>query len=207
MLAGKAREMGLGSVSEMPIADARDAALDARKLVRGGIDPIEHKRARKAAQRLGRDEHVSRGRGALHPLAQGWLEKPEACGAIALDVGDLCSSGSRRHAGNIGGYGRGDARAGADLDGKAGDRDPRARSHRGGSGLREGAGLAEWREPGAMAWASWEPTARAGQDRACRTSCRAALGGDGRVHGGAAQAARHCGAGTAIRHPDGGAGR
>lgn len=44
MLAGKAREMGLGPYPEVGLADAREKALDARRLVKNGVDPIEAKR-------------------------------------------------------------------------------------------------------------------------------------------------------------------
>lgn len=37
--------MGLGPDSLVSLADARDAAIDARRLLRKGIDPIEHRRA------------------------------------------------------------------------------------------------------------------------------------------------------------------
>jgi integrase len=48
---GKAREMGLGSLNDMGLADARVAAEDARKRLRNGLDPIAHRRNEKAAQR------------------------------------------------------------------------------------------------------------------------------------------------------------
>ena len=40
MSQGKAREMGLGSFPEVGLADAREKALAARKLVKDGVDPI-----------------------------------------------------------------------------------------------------------------------------------------------------------------------
>jgi len=49
-IAGKPREMGLGSVLDVALADARVDADAARKLVRKGLDPIEEKKlARKEA--------------------------------------------------------------------------------------------------------------------------------------------------------------
>jgi integrase len=42
--AGKGHWMGLGPDSLVSLADARDAAIDARRLLRKGIDPIEHRR-------------------------------------------------------------------------------------------------------------------------------------------------------------------
>jgi integrase len=46
--AGKGHWMGLGPDSLVSLATARDAAIDARRLLRQGIDPIEAKRAAKA---------------------------------------------------------------------------------------------------------------------------------------------------------------
>jgi integrase len=56
MMAGRARKMGLGPVSVrsgdklITLAEARSMATDARNLVSRGIDPIEERAARKAAQ-------------------------------------------------------------------------------------------------------------------------------------------------------------
>jgi integrase len=56
MMAGRARKMGLGPVSVKPndklvsLAEARKLATDARNLARQGIDPIDERTARKAAQ-------------------------------------------------------------------------------------------------------------------------------------------------------------
>jgi integrase len=44
MVEGKAREMGLGSPGSVSLAEARDAAQEARKLLRTGVDPIDRKR-------------------------------------------------------------------------------------------------------------------------------------------------------------------
>jgi integrase len=41
--AGRAREMGLGSIHDLTLAKARDAARDARELLLAGVDPIESK--------------------------------------------------------------------------------------------------------------------------------------------------------------------
>lgn len=56
-LAGKAREMGLGSVSTFTLQDARDRAQAARKLLADGVDPIDAKRD---AQQQARMEASSR---------------------------------------------------------------------------------------------------------------------------------------------------
>jgi integrase len=49
---GKVREMGLGPVRDVTLAEAREAAREARRLRRAGADPIDAKRERKAAARL-----------------------------------------------------------------------------------------------------------------------------------------------------------
>jgi integrase len=52
MLSGVPRYMGLGPCSEVSLADAREKARKARDELREGIDPIEARKARKAARRL-----------------------------------------------------------------------------------------------------------------------------------------------------------
>jgi integrase len=47
-IAGKAREMGLGAFPDVPLADARERAADARRQVSAGVDPIEARKAAKA---------------------------------------------------------------------------------------------------------------------------------------------------------------
>ena len=49
-LHGKARWMGLGALTDVSLAEAREAAMAARKLVRQSVDPIEARRARRAEQ-------------------------------------------------------------------------------------------------------------------------------------------------------------
>jgi len=49
MVAGKRREMGLGSFPTVTLAGAREAARLARAKIESGIDPIEEKRAQKSA--------------------------------------------------------------------------------------------------------------------------------------------------------------
>ena len=51
LLHGHARKMGLGSVDTLSLAEARDEALECRKMVRAKIDPIETRmKQRQAAQ-------------------------------------------------------------------------------------------------------------------------------------------------------------
>jgi integrase len=49
---GKVREMGLGPIRDVSLAEAREAAREARRLRRTGTDPIDAKRERKVAARL-----------------------------------------------------------------------------------------------------------------------------------------------------------
>ena len=49
-LRGRARWMGLGTVTDVSLADARDAAQAARQHVRAGRDPLDAKRAREAEE-------------------------------------------------------------------------------------------------------------------------------------------------------------
>lgn len=46
----KRREMGLGGVDTLSLAEARDACAEQRKILKQGIDPIEHRKARQAAE-------------------------------------------------------------------------------------------------------------------------------------------------------------
>jgi integrase len=48
----KERFMGLGPVDDVSLSDARDAAQDARNLLRQGIDPIEHRNTQRAAAKV-----------------------------------------------------------------------------------------------------------------------------------------------------------
>ena len=44
-MGGKQREMGLGAVSEVKLTEAREKAEEAKRLIKGGIDPIEDRQA------------------------------------------------------------------------------------------------------------------------------------------------------------------
>lgn len=51
MIQGKARVMGLGPVSDVSLEQARKLALDARGVLRSGLDPLEHRAAKRATER------------------------------------------------------------------------------------------------------------------------------------------------------------
>src|SRR5882672_6883499 len=48
---GRERRMGLGAYPDVTLADARQAATNARKLRQEGIDPIDHRGTQRATQR------------------------------------------------------------------------------------------------------------------------------------------------------------
>ena len=52
VIKGRERQMGLGSVDEVGLADARDRAAECRKLRESGIDPIEYRKAAQVQEAL-----------------------------------------------------------------------------------------------------------------------------------------------------------
>jgi integrase len=53
ILHGSAHWMGLGSIELVPMHDAREAVTDARRLLRKGVDPLQHKRLNGSARGSG----------------------------------------------------------------------------------------------------------------------------------------------------------
>ena len=51
-MGGRRRDMGLGSLDLVSLADANDGAREARRQARAGVDPIEARKAARASQRL-----------------------------------------------------------------------------------------------------------------------------------------------------------
>src|SRR5262245_7303153 len=49
---GKTRDMGLGALAAVTLADAREAAAECRRLRQKGIDPIEERKAARADAKL-----------------------------------------------------------------------------------------------------------------------------------------------------------
>ena len=49
---GKARAMGLGPLDLVPLADARERAREARRLILDGVDPIDARHAQRVQRRL-----------------------------------------------------------------------------------------------------------------------------------------------------------
>lgn len=64
----KSREMGLGSAADISLAKARDLAVDARRLLADGVDPIEDRRISKERAEV---EALEAERAALDPVLFG----------------------------------------------------------------------------------------------------------------------------------------
>jgi integrase len=74
--AGKAREMGLGSLADVGLADAKDAAakLNARLLLEPGFDPLEEKRAAKAQALTTAKTKAENDKNTFESVAREWYE-------------------------------------------------------------------------------------------------------------------------------------
>jgi hypothetical protein len=141
MISGKAREMGLGSLDDVGLADARERAREARQLRREGVDPIEAARAKKAARQVEAATAMTFAQCAeryIQAHRDGWKNLKHAKqwqatlhAFVYPAIGVAARRGGRRCAGDDG--------ARANLDDKAPNRIPRPRSHRGGARLGDGA--------------------------------------------------------------------
>ena len=92
MVAGKARVIGLGSVQNVSLAEAREKAARLRKVAKEGGDP--------RAERDGGTEHAppsfaEAARKVFEEHNAAW-KKPEAPAAVDQHLGGLCLSGDRR---------------------------------------------------------------------------------------------------------------
>ena len=145
--------MGLGSCITVSLAEARERALECRKLREKDIDPID---AREAARRQAAIEQVkalkfkdaAAAYMAAHRVA--WkndkhaAQWPATLTTIRLsDHRRVAVTPDRHHAGHEGDR--------ADLVGKAGDRQPAARPHRNRARLGDRARLSPWRKSGTLA--------------------------------------------------------
>jgi len=79
-LHGKAREMGLGALVDLPLAEAREAATACRRLLRDGIDPIEHRKAARVEAMTKANAHTFREVAARYIAshAAGWRNAKHA---------------------------------------------------------------------------------------------------------------------------------
>ena len=72
MLRRRSRDMGLGGVDVVSLAEAREKALESRKLVKAGVDPIEARNAERARQAV--DAATSR---SFRECAEKYIESHE----------------------------------------------------------------------------------------------------------------------------------
>jgi integrase len=70
---GRLRDMGIAPEHTLTLAEARERATEARKLRLDGIDPIEHKRTRRAAQQA-----AAAGAKTFKQCAEGYIKDNEA---------------------------------------------------------------------------------------------------------------------------------
>jgi hypothetical protein len=104
LIRGKVREMGLGSVATFSVAEARDRAREARKLVADGIDPIEARKAQRSQQALDAAKSLSFDECAANYIAAhkaGWKRREArrsmAGDARRLRLADLRQAIRRQH--------------------------------------------------------------------------------------------------------------
>jgi integrase len=74
---GRRRDYGLGPVQDVSLAEARVAAMDVRKLVRAGIDPVEQRGLKRASQ-ASRPTFEVVARKCYESLRKGWKDRRNA---------------------------------------------------------------------------------------------------------------------------------
>jgi integrase len=74
---GKRRDFGLGPVHDVSLAEARVAAMDIRKMVRAGLDPVEQ-RGLKRPNRASRPTFEAVARKCYESLRKGWKDRRNA---------------------------------------------------------------------------------------------------------------------------------
>ena len=208
-LAGKRRDMGIGPLDAIGLAEARQRATDARRMVLAGTDPIEARRIERAAVALSAAKAMTFKQCAAAYIAAhqaGWKNPVHAkqwpstletyvypvfgdLPVQAVDVGLVMKAIEPIWSTKPETASRVRGRIESILDWAT------AR------GYRQGENPARWR--GHLE--NLLPTSEQGAPG--RASCRAALCRDRRLHGRAAAAGRRCRPRARIRDPDGGAHR
>jgi hypothetical protein len=114
---GKAHDMGLGPWPLIGLAEAREQALDYRRRLRAGIDPLAERpgRPRRRPGRAHQGDDLQAMCRGLHRGVRGEVEERQARGPMAGDAGGACLSGDRRLAGRGDRYCAGDAGPRTDL--------------------------------------------------------------------------------------------
>jgi len=74
---GRRRDFGLGPVHDVSLAEARAAAMDIRKMVRAGLDPVEQ-RGLKRPSRASRPTFEAVARKCYESLRKGWKDRRNA---------------------------------------------------------------------------------------------------------------------------------
>jgi hypothetical protein len=156
MLKRRAREMGLGSLIAVPLADAREKAADARKKLADGVDPIEARDVAKTQRQLANARGISFQDCADKYIAsheQSWRnEKHRAQWKSTLSTYVYPAFGALP-------VGAIDTALVTKVIEPLWNCEPATRSHRDRAELGGGARLSSGRKSGALAWPSREPLA------------------------------------------------
>ena len=204
---GRTRNMGLGPIYTVSLAEARRRAAACRLQLRDEIDPLEARHAERARVRVEAAKARTFRQDAEAYIAaheDGWKNsKHRAQWTSTLETYAL--PGARRPAGRGDRHGAGAPGARADLAEQDRDGEPGARPDRGGARLGDRARPPRRRQPGALARPSRQAAAEALQGGAGGASRGAALRRAAGVHGGAAPAGRDRRPRPRVHHPDRGA--
>ena len=165
---GRSGEMGLGSLRDVTLEEAREKAAEARRLKKQGINPIAANAAAEAAKAAEQAQEAARAvtfeecarafinshkpswRNAKH--GQQWQNTLSTYAYPVIGTLPVADVDTPRH-----------AHLGAAVDGEAGDHEPPPGQDREHPGLGQDPWVSEWREPGPLARAHGEPAAQAVQ--------------------------------------------
>lgn len=197
---GKATEAGLGSAEVVSLAEARDKAHEARRLLKAGENPIEAKR-RASAALIAKPAFGAIAEALMAAKESAWRnEKHRAQWRVTLSTYAKPIPPPRRRDRHTGRSGRPDALV---AEGAGNGLAP-ARPDRGGSRRGQGARPSIRRKSSGVARTFGAPAAEARQTRS-RPPCRAGLYGHRRPRRQVAPARHHPRPGARIHHFDGGA--
>lgn len=92
---GRRRDFGLGPVHDVSLAEARVAAMDLRKMVRAGLDPVEQ-RGLKRPSRASRPTFEAVARKCYESLRKGWKDRRNASWIASFENHIFPLIGSKR---------------------------------------------------------------------------------------------------------------
>jgi hypothetical protein len=158
----KPRQMGLGPLHTVSLADARQQAAQARRMLLDGIDPIQARQTARAQARTDAAKGITFRQCAERYIAAheaAWRNdkhraQRQAPGAMEEHPRDLLPSDLRGSARRRDRHRPRPEGTGADMDVEARDGEPRPRPGRIGPRLGDGSRLPQRREPGALAGSS-----------------------------------------------------